>query len=129
MERNNDYSDTLDFRRGECGRWGWSRFSFWRSLITNPRAVNILFCIYKITRSKICDWLKLTRNFCEWSEQSADNFVHYFFHNIGGPNNQLTILSITFSIILTSLFCRDVSNFFHFKLVHPFFHFNFVHPY
>ncbi len=32
-ERNNDYSDTLDFRRGE---WGWSRFSFWRSLIINP---------------------------------------------------------------------------------------------
>ncbi len=35
-ERNNDYSDTLDFRRSEWGRWGWSRFSFWRSLITNP---------------------------------------------------------------------------------------------
>ncbi len=22
---------------GEWGRWGWSRFSFWRSLITNPQ--------------------------------------------------------------------------------------------
>ncbi len=22
---------------GECGRWGWSRFSFWRSLIMNQQ--------------------------------------------------------------------------------------------
>ncbi len=42
---------------GEWGRWGWSRFSFWRSLITNPQY------IYIITRSKICNWLKLTRKF------------------------------------------------------------------
>ncbi len=41
---------------------------------------------------------------------------------MSGRNNQLTILSITFSIILTSMFCRDVSNFFHFKFIHPFFH-------
>ncbi len=36
-ERNNDYSDTHDFRRGECewGRWGWSRFPPWRFLIMN----------------------------------------------------------------------------------------------
>ncbi len=50
------------------------------------------YYIYKITRSKICDWLKITRKicdwlkltikFCEWLEQSADNFVHYFSHNI-----------------------------------------------
>ncbi len=32
--RSNDYSDTLDFRRGEWGRWRWPCFSFWRSLIT-----------------------------------------------------------------------------------------------
>ncbi len=41
-EQNNDYSDTLDFRRGG---WGWSRFSFCRSLITwlRIRNVNILY--------------------------------------------------------------------------------------
>ncbi len=102
-------------------------------------AMLIYLYIYKIKRSKICDWLKimrkicdwlkLKRKVCEWSEQVADNFVHYFFHNISDRNNQLTILSITFSIILTSIFRKDVSNFFHFKFVHPFFHFNFVHPY
>ncbi len=32
-ERNNDYSGILDFG----GKWGWSGFSFWRSLITNPQ--------------------------------------------------------------------------------------------
>ncbi len=37
-KRNNDYSDTLDFRKDERGR---SRFSFWRSLITNPQCLYI----------------------------------------------------------------------------------------
>ncbi len=53
--------------------------------------------------------------------RTGDDFVHYFFHNVSGRNNQVTILSITFSIILTSMFRRDVRNFFHFKFVHPFF--------
>ncbi len=44
--------------------------------------IYFIYYIYKITRSKICDWLKLTRKFCEWLERSADNFVHYFFQNI-----------------------------------------------
>ncbi len=42
-ERNKDYFDTLDFRRGDWGRWVWSRFSFWRSLITNPQCCWMFF--------------------------------------------------------------------------------------
>ncbi len=36
LEQENDYSGTLDFRRG---RWGWSLFSFLRSPITNPQYI------------------------------------------------------------------------------------------
>ncbi len=42
-ERNNDYSDTPDFRRG---RWGWSRFSFGGPCL-RIHNVNILLYIYE----------------------------------------------------------------------------------
>ncbi len=36
LERNNDYSGTLHFRRDEWGKVGGGHI-FWRSLITNPQ--------------------------------------------------------------------------------------------
>ncbi len=45
-EWNNDYSDTLDFRRG------WSRFSFWRFLITNPQCKYTHTFIHAMRSSK-----------------------------------------------------------------------------
>ncbi len=41
-----DYSGTIDFRRGEWGRWGWWRFLFWSSpiLIRNVYILIYLWC-------------------------------------------------------------------------------------
>ncbi len=59
-KRNNDYSDTLDFRRGRVGKVGLVTF-FVLEIHDYESAMLIYFYIYKITRSKICDWLKITR--------------------------------------------------------------------
>ncbi len=43
LEQNNDYSDTVDFRRGWVGEVRVSHFLFWRSLITNPPMLIYLY--------------------------------------------------------------------------------------
>ncbi len=57
-EWNNNYSDTLDFRRGN---WGWSCFSFKGSLITNPQYYSV-FYIWVLSRGPI--WSRW--NYTQW---------------------------------------------------------------
>ncbi len=85
-ERNNGYSDTLDFRRGWLGRWGLSRSSCWRSLII-IRNVNILIYIYKVM-IQVAGLIRFSWNSHGWCG-STHGWTLLFLETIGPIETQI----------------------------------------